>query len=107
MNHRLCAAPMMDWTDRHCRYFLRQCAPHARLYTEMITTGALLHGDAARHLAFDPAEHPVAVQLGGSEPDELAACVAPTRSSRFLACRAESRPASIRQGYREPYCLDG
>ncbi|HUJ85691.1 MAG TPA: tRNA dihydrouridine(20/20a) synthase DusA [Burkholderiales bacterium] len=72
--HRLCAAPMMDWTDRHCRYFLRQCAPHARLYTEMITTGALLHGDAARHLAFDPAEHPVAAQLGGSEPAELAAC---------------------------------
>jgi tRNA-dihydrouridine synthase A len=73
-SHRLCAAPMMDWTDRHCRYFLRQCAPHARLYTEMITSGALLHGDAARHLAFDPAEHPVAAQLGGSEPDELAAC---------------------------------
>ena len=65
---------MMDWTDRHCRYFLRQCAPHARLYTEMITTGALLHGDAERHLAFDPAEHPVAAQLGGSEPDELATC---------------------------------
>jgi len=65
---------MMDWTDRHCRYFLRQCAPHARLYTEMITTGALLHGDAGRHLAFDPAEHPVAAQLGGSEPGELAAC---------------------------------
>jgi len=72
--HRLCAAPMMDWTDRHCRYFLRQCAPHARLYTEMITTGALLHGDVARHLDFDAAEHPVAAQLGGSEPDELAAC---------------------------------
>jgi tRNA-dihydrouridine synthase A len=65
---------MMDWTDRHCRYFLRQCAPHARLYTEMITTGALLHGDVERHLAFDAAEHPVAVQLGGSEPDELSAC---------------------------------
>ena len=65
---------MMDWTDRHCRYFLRQCAPHARLYTEMITTGALLHGDAERHLAFDAAEHPLAAQLGGSEPDELAAC---------------------------------
>ncbi|MGA8050547.1 MAG: tRNA dihydrouridine(20/20a) synthase DusA [Burkholderiales bacterium] len=72
--HRLCAAPMMDWTDRHCRYFLRQCAPHAWLYTEMITTGALLHGDVARHLDFDPAEHPVAAQLGGSEPDALAAC---------------------------------
>jgi len=65
---------MMDWTDRNCRYFLRQCAPHTRLYTEMITTGALLHGDAERHLAFDPAEHPLAAQLGGSEPDELAAC---------------------------------
>ena len=65
---------MMDWTDRHCRYFLRQISPQAFLYTEMITTGALLHGDRERHLAFDPAEHPVAVQLGGSEPAELAAC---------------------------------
>jgi len=74
MTHRLCTAPMMDWTDRHCRYFLRLCAPHARLYTEMVGTGALLHGDAGRHLEFDPAEHPVAIQLGGSEPDELASC---------------------------------
>ncbi len=65
---------MMDWTDRHCRYFLRQVAPQAFLYTEMITTGALLHGDRERHLAFNAAEHPVAVQLGGSEPTELAAC---------------------------------
>jgi tRNA-dihydrouridine synthase A len=65
---------MMDWTDRHCRYFLRQVCTDAFLYTEMITTGALLHGDHERHLAFDPAEHPVAVQLGGSEPEELAAC---------------------------------
>jgi len=72
MSHRLCVAPMMDWTDRHCRFFLRLCAPHARLYTEMISTGALLHGDVERHLAFDPSEHPVAAQLGGSEPDELA-----------------------------------
>src|SRR5262245_39178409 len=55
---RLCVAPMMDWTDRHCRYFHRQIAPGARLYTEMITTGALLHGDIARHLDFDVAEHP-------------------------------------------------
>jgi len=74
MSHRLCVAPMMDWTDRHCRFFLRLCAPHARLYTEMISTGALLHGDVERHLAFDPSEHPVAAQLGGSEPDELAVC---------------------------------
>ncbi|MGB6008090.1 tRNA dihydrouridine(20/20a) synthase DusA [Castellaniella sp.] len=69
---RLCVAPMIDVTDRHCRYFHRLLAPRARLYTEMITTGALLHGDAARHLDFDAAEHPVALQLGGSEPDALA-----------------------------------
>jgi tRNA-dihydrouridine synthase A len=65
---------MMDWTDRHCRYFHRQLSHRARLYTEMVTTGALLHGDVARHLDFDPAEHPVALQLGGSEPDDLALC---------------------------------
>ena len=69
----LCVAPMLDWTDRHCRYLHRQYAPHARLYTEMVTTGALLHGDVARHLDFDAAEHPVALQLGGSEPADLAA----------------------------------
>jgi tRNA-dihydrouridine synthase A len=65
---------MMEWTDRHCRYFHRQLSRHARLYTEMVTTGALLHGDVARHLDFDPAEHPVALQLGGSEFEELAHC---------------------------------
>jgi tRNA-dihydrouridine synthase A len=69
---RLCVAPMMDWTDRHCRYFHRLLSPDARLYTEMVTTGALLHGDVPRHLDFDPAEHPVALQLGGSEPADLA-----------------------------------
>lgn len=72
--HRLCVAPMMDWTDRHCRYFLRQVSSRARLYTEMITTAALIHGDVDRHLAFSEEEHPVALQLGGSEPDELAHC---------------------------------
>jgi tRNA-dihydrouridine synthase A len=72
--HRLCTAPMMDWSDRHCRFFFRSLAPHAVVYSEMITTGALLHGDVPRHLDFDPAEHPVALQLGGSEPAELAAC---------------------------------
>ncbi|HET7197098.1 MAG TPA: tRNA dihydrouridine(20/20a) synthase DusA [Burkholderiales bacterium] len=72
--HRLCVAPMMDWTDRHCRYFLRQVSSRAFLYTEMITTAALVHGDVERHLAFDEAEHPVALQLGGSEPEELARC---------------------------------
>jgi tRNA-dihydrouridine synthase A len=73
-NKLVCVAPMMDWTDRHCRYFLRQVNSTARLYTEMITTGALIHGDVERHLAFDAAEHPVALQLGGSEPGDLAIC---------------------------------
>jgi tRNA-dihydrouridine synthase A len=67
-------APMMDVTDRHCRFFLRQVNARARLYTEMITTGALIHGDVPRHLAFNDAEHPVALQLGGSEPADLAHC---------------------------------
>jgi tRNA-dihydrouridine synthase A len=70
--HRLCVAPMMDWTDRHCRYFLRLISRHARLYTEMITSAALTHGDIPHHLDFDPAEHPVALQLGGSDPAVLA-----------------------------------
>jgi tRNA-dihydrouridine synthase A len=65
---------MMDWTDRHCRYFLRLISRHARLYTEMITSGALVHGDVPYHLDFDPAEHPLALQLGGSDPNLLAAC---------------------------------
>ena len=65
---------MMDWTDRHCRYFHRLLSRDARLYTEMITTGALIHGDLARHLNFNPEEHPVALQLGGSDPMELAHC---------------------------------
>jgi tRNA-dihydrouridine synthase A len=71
---RLSIAPMMDVTDRHCRFFLRQVNSRARLYTEMVTTGALIHGDVPRHLEFSEAEHPVALQLGGSEPDELAQC---------------------------------
>jgi len=71
---RLCVAPMLDWTDRYCRGFHRLLSAHARLYTEMVTTGALLHGDVARHLDFDPSEHPLALQLGGSDPHELARC---------------------------------
>ncbi len=67
-------APMMDWTDRHCRYFHRLISPNALLYTEMITTGALIHGDKQRHLNFSEAEHPVALQLGGSNADDLAKC---------------------------------
>ncbi len=65
---------MMDVTDRHCRFFLRQVNSKARLYTEMSTTGALIHGDVPRHLDFNHEEHPVALQLGGSEPDLLARC---------------------------------
>lgn len=65
---------MMDVTDRHCRFFLRQVSSQARLYTEMITSGALIHGDVRRHLEFSAEEHPVALQLGGSEPGELARC---------------------------------
>ena len=71
---RLSVAPMMDWTDRHCRYFHRLLTRHTRLYTEMVTTGALLHGDVLRHLDFNPEEHPLALQLGGSEPADLARC---------------------------------
>jgi tRNA-dihydrouridine synthase A len=70
--HRFCIAPMMDWTDRHCRFLHRLLTRGALIYTEMVTTGAVLHGDRARLLAFDPAEHPVAVQLGGSDPAALA-----------------------------------
>jgi len=65
---------MLDWTDRHCRHLHRLLTRHARLYTEMVTTGALLHGDVQRHLRFGEAEHPVALQLGGSEPADLARC---------------------------------
>jgi tRNA-dihydrouridine synthase A len=65
-------APMMDWTDRHCRVFHRLMTRRARLYTEMLTTGAILHGDRARLLGFDESEHPIALQLGGSDPRELA-----------------------------------
>ena len=73
LRHRFSVAPMIDWTDRHCRMFHRQMSRRARLYTEMVTTGAVLHGDRLRVLGFDPAEHPVALQLGGCEPDALGA----------------------------------
>ncbi|MFD0938115.1 tRNA-dihydrouridine synthase, partial [Methylobacterium trifolii] len=69
---RFSIAPMMDWTDRHCRGFHRVLSARARLYTEMVTTGAVLHGPRERLLGFAPAEHPVAVQLGGSDPADLA-----------------------------------
>ena len=91
---RFCVAPMMEWTDRHCRYFHRQLTRHARLYTEMLTTGTLLHGDAARHLAFDGAEHPVALQLGGSEPEELRV---PRNSGRVMATMKSTSIAVARR----------
>ena len=65
-------APMMDWTDRHCRYFMRLLSPGARLYTEMVTAAALQYGDAAKLLRFDPGEHPVVLQVGGSDPQMMA-----------------------------------
>ena len=70
--HRFCVAPMMDWTDRHDRYFLRRISGSARLYTQMITTGAILNGDRSRLLDFDASEHPLALQVGGSDPQALA-----------------------------------
>jgi len=94
-SHRFCVAPMMDVTDRHCRYFLRQLSRHARLYTEMVTTGAVLNGRRGRLLGFDPREHPVALQVGGSDPADMARA----------AAVAESIPArltGIRFGRRMP-----
>ncbi len=72
LNRRFCVAPMLDWTDRHERYLLRLLSKHAVLYTEMVTTGALIYGDKHRHLQFNAEEHPVALQLGGSEPKDMA-----------------------------------
>ena len=71
--HRFSIAPMLDWTDRHCRYFLRQLSRHTLLYTEMVTTGAIIHGKGD-YLAYSEEEHPVALQLGGSDPAALAHC---------------------------------
>jgi len=72
--HRFSVAPMLDWTDRHCRYFHRLLSQHSLLYTEMVTTGALLQGDRHRFLQLNPAENPVVFQLGGSNPQDLALC---------------------------------
>lgn len=74
INHTYCVAPMLDCTDRHFRYFIRLISHHCVLYTEMITTGALIYGDRDRFLAFDEIEHPLAIQLGGSNPEDLKTC---------------------------------
>jgi len=72
--HRFCTAPMIDWTDRHCRYFFRLFSKNMQIYTEMVTTGALLYGDTEHFLAFNAAEHPLVLQLGGSDINDLAQC---------------------------------
>jgi tRNA-dihydrouridine synthase A len=72
ISRKFCVAPMLDWTDRHCRYFLRLISQHAMLYTEMLTTGAIIHGDSDYHLQMNAFEHPVALQLGGNNPQDLA-----------------------------------
>src|SRR5271167_4917211 len=72
LDRRVCVAPMMDWTDRHCRFLHRLYSPHALLYTEMIVAAAIVRGNAGRLLERDPAEHPVALQVGGCDPGELA-----------------------------------
>lgn len=82
-SHVLCVAPMMAYTDRHCRYLHRLLAPEARLYTEMVSTDALLHGDAQRRLRFDRAEHPVAFQVGGGVPGDLARATALASAAGF------------------------
>src|SRR4051812_6096027 len=74
VERRFAIAPMMEWTDRHCRFFHRGLSRRALSYTEMVTTGAVIRGDRARLLGFDPAEHPIALQLGGSDPKALAQC---------------------------------
>ncbi len=74
ISRKFSVAPMLDWTDRHCRYFYRLMSKHSLLYTEMVTTGAIIHGDRDRFLKFNQREHPLALQLGGSCPDELATC---------------------------------
>ena len=75
LSHRFCVAPMLDWTDRHCRYFFRSLSQHARLYTEMVTAAAIIHGDHHRLLRFSAIEHPIALQLGGSDPAQLAQAI--------------------------------
>lgn len=82
-SRRFSVAPMMDWTDRHCRFFLRILSKHILLYTEMVTTGALLHSDPDRFLRHDETEHPLALQLGGSVPSDLAACAKLAQAAHY------------------------
>lgn len=83
LSHRFCVAPMLDWSDQHCRYFHRLLSKNALLYTEMVTTGALIHGNTERFLQFNSEEHPVALQLGGSNPRDLAICARMAEDSGY------------------------
>ncbi len=98
LSHRFCVAPMMDWTDRHCRFFLRLITRRTRLYTEMITAPALVHGDVPHHLDFDPAEHPLALQLGGSDPAQLAHAAKLGDSAEAIRRSSRMRRSSARPG---------
>ena len=91
---RLCVAPMLDWTDKHCRHLHRLITRHARLYTEMVTCGALLHGSLRRHLRRDEMERPVALQLGGSDPAERASNGAMSKSTSTAAAPARACSAA-------------
>ncbi len=83
IDRTFCTAPMMDWSDRHCRVFWRQLTRHSLLYTEMVTTGALIHGQRERFLQYSDVEHPIALQLGGSNPAELAQCAEYAQQWRY------------------------
>jgi tRNA-dihydrouridine synthase len=95
---------MMDWTDRHCRVFHRQITKHTWLYTEMVTTGALVYGDVERHLRFNDEEHPVALQLGGSDPHDLAKARSWARSGAMTRSTsiAAARPSGCRRARSAP-----
>lgn len=101
---RLSVAPMMDWTDRHCRVFHRLLAPSARLYTEMVHANAVIHGDRARLLGFDAVEHPLALQLGGSDPALLAQAAAIAQEWGLMRSIsiAGARPTACRPGGSAP-----
>ena len=104
--YRFCIAPMMDWTDRHERYLLRLISSRARLYTEMVTTGALIHGDRDRFLGHADAEHPLGLQLGGSEPADLARCAIIGQTAGFDAININGGGPSERvQAGRFGACL--
>ena len=90
--HRFSIAPMLDWTDRHCRYFLRQLSRHTLLYTEMVTTGAIIHGKGD-YLAYSEEEHPVALQLGGSDPAALAQCAKLAEARGYFAGKGNEQQA--------------